>query len=58
MNADKKSCCVFGHRKITGKEELKVRLSAIFENLIINDNVDTFYREIVNEFLKTKIVKK
>ena len=43
MEAEKKSCCVFGHRKIAGKEELKVRLTAIIENLIVNDDVDTFY---------------
>ena len=50
METEKKSCCVFGHRKIAGKEELKVRLSAIFENLIINDNVDTFYVGSRSEF--------
>ena len=43
MEIEKKSCCVFGHRKITGEVELKVRLLAIIENLIINENVDTFY---------------
>ena len=43
MNKEKKSCCVFGHRKLTGKEELKGKLFEIFENLIVFENVDTFY---------------
>ena len=43
METEKKTCCVFGHRKIAGEEELKVKLTEIIENLIINENVDTFY---------------
>ncbi len=42
MNTEKKTCCVFGHRKLAEKEEIKDRLSEIFENLIVNENVDTF----------------
>ena len=37
-----KSCCFFGHRKIDVTEELKNKLSEIIENLIVNENVDTF----------------
>ena len=38
-----KKCCVFGHRRITDEAKLKVSLTEIIENLIINENVDTFY---------------
>ena len=37
-----KTCCFFGHRKIDETEELKYKLSEIIENLIVNENVDTF----------------
>ena len=37
-----KTCCFFGHRKIDETEELKNKLSEIIENLIVNENVDTF----------------
>ena len=37
-----KTCCFFGHRKINETEELKNKLSEIIENLIANENVDTF----------------
>ena len=43
MKTEKKTCCVFGHRKITGEQELKVKLTQIMENLIVNEGVDTFY---------------
>ncbi|MBR6510063.1 MAG: DUF1273 family protein [Clostridia bacterium] len=36
------TCCFFGHRKINETEELKLTLYEIIENLIINENVDTF----------------
>ncbi len=36
------TCCFFGHRKINETEELKIRLNATIENLIVNENVDTF----------------
>lgn len=42
MGTEKKTCCVFGHRKIAEKEKLEKRLAEIFENLIVNENVDTF----------------
>ena len=47
---EKKTCCVFGHRKITGKEEVKERLNEVFENLIVNENVDTFLVGSRSEF--------
>ena len=50
METKNKTCCVFGHRKITGKEELKVRLSEIFEKLIVCENVDTFLVGSRSEF--------
>ena len=36
------TACFFGHRKIDETEELKNKLSEIIENLIANENVDTF----------------
>ena len=36
------TCCFFGHRKINETEELKAKLYKTIENLIVNDNVDTF----------------
>ena len=43
LDMDKeKTCCFFGHRKIDGTEELKNNLCGIIENLIVNENVDTF----------------
>ena len=43
MEMEKKSCCVFGHRKIDEIEELIEKVSEVFENLILNENVCTFY---------------
>ncbi|MBQ9977262.1 MAG: DUF1273 family protein [Clostridia bacterium] len=37
-----KTACFFGHRKINETEELRLKLYKIIENLIINENVDTF----------------
>lgn len=36
------TCCFFGHRTINETEELKVKLYKTIENLIVNENVDTF----------------
>ena len=36
------TCCFLGHREITETEELKQQLHAIIENLISNENVNTF----------------
>ena len=36
------TCCFFGHRTINETEELKGKLYKTIENLIVNDNVDTF----------------
>ena len=38
-----KSCCFFGHRKIDEIEKLKNNLYEIIENLIVNENIDTFF---------------
>ena len=37
-----KSCCFFGHRRIDETAELKNNLYEIIENLIANENIDTF----------------
>lgn len=50
MQTEKKTCCVFGHRKIAGKTQLKVDLTKIIENLIVNENVDTFLVGSKSEF--------
>ena len=42
MKEGKKVCCFFGHRKIEETEDLKNRLYEIAENLILNEDVDTF----------------
>ncbi len=36
------TCCFFGHRTINETEELKAKLYKAIENLIVNENVDTF----------------
>ncbi|MBR6645965.1 MAG: DUF1273 family protein [Clostridia bacterium] len=42
MNTEKKTCCFFGHRKIDKTESLKNKLYETIENLIVENNVDTF----------------
>ena len=37
-----KTCCFIGHREINETEQLKSKLIDIIENLIANENVDTF----------------
>ncbi len=39
---DKKTCCFFGHRKISGADRLRERLYKTIEDLIIYKYVDTF----------------
>lgn len=39
---EKKTCCFFGHRKISEADGLKERLYKIIEDLIIYKDVDTF----------------
>ena len=36
------TCCFFGHRTINETEELKTKLCEAVEDLITNQNVDTF----------------
>lgn len=36
------TCCFFGHRTINETEELKAKLYKTIENLVVNENVDTF----------------
>ena len=40
---DGKKCTFIGHRKIEKTDELIKRISEVIENLIVNENVDTFY---------------
>jgi len=42
MAEEQKTCCFFGHRKITDEDSLKSKLYEIIENLIIIDNVEIF----------------
>jgi len=37
-----KTCCFFGHRKIEETPELKTALVDVIEDLIINNDIDTF----------------
>ena len=37
-----KTCCFIGHRTINETEELKGKLYKTIENLVVNENVDTF----------------
>lgn len=50
MDERKKTCCFFGHRKIEERDTLKIRLYEIIENLIINENADTFLFGSKSEF--------
>ena len=38
----KNTCCFFGHRRINETEELKSKLVEIIENLIVEEQIDTF----------------
>lgn len=40
---EQEKCCFIGHRKINITDELKNRLVTTIENLIIHENVDTFF---------------
>jgi uncharacterized phage-like protein YoqJ len=39
---DRKTCCFFGHRKITETDELKAKLIETIEKLIVDEKVNTF----------------
>ena len=45
-----KNCCFFGHRKIDETDELKNNLYEIIENLIVNEEIDTFLFGSKSEF--------
>ena len=55
-----KKCSVFGHSTIEITKEIESNLFEIIENLIINENVDTFYFGGLGQFddLCYKIVSK
>ncbi len=42
MNEKLRCCCFFGHRKIEETDELKNTVFSVVEDLITNENVDTF----------------
>lgn len=46
------TCCFFGHRKINVTDELKQKLIIIIEQLIINEQIDTFLFGGKSEFDK------
>lgn len=48
--SDRKSCCFFGHRKIEHSKELEKQIYEDAENLVLNENVDTFYFGSRGEF--------
>ncbi len=50
MSKEKNVCCFIGHRKIKQTEELKDKLAEVIENLIGNENVDTFLFGSKSEF--------
>ena len=50
MNEVKNTCCFFGHRKISDAESLKNKFYEVMENLILNNNVDTFLMGSKSEF--------
>ena len=64
MNLKEHTCCFFGHRKIIVTEELTNNLEIAIENLIKNENVDTFLFGSKSEFdrlclaVTTKLKKK
>lgn len=45
-----KAVCFFGHRKIPKNEELRDSVREVMEDLINNENVDTFYLGSKSEF--------
>ncbi len=50
MEKDIKVCCFFGHRKIEEKENLKIKLYEIIENLIVKNNTEVFLFGSKSEF--------
>lgn len=50
MNEEKKTCCFFGHRKISETENLKIKIYEVMEHLILYDNVDTFLMGSKSDF--------
>ena len=50
MDTINKTCCFFGHRKITGAEDLEIKIYEIMEKLILQNGVDTFLMGSKSEF--------
>lgn len=50
MKAENKTCCFFGHRKISGADSLKLKIYEIMEYLIVHSNVDTFLMGSKSDF--------
>ena len=47
---EKKTCCFFGHRRITEAENMYIKIYETMENLILNNNVDTFLMGSKSDF--------
>ena len=45
-----RKCCFIGHRKINATEALKIKVSELIEDLIVNHNVNTFLFGSRSEF--------
>ncbi len=45
-----RTCCFFGHRKISDTTELRTQLCEVIENLILKENIDTFLFGSKSEF--------
>lgn len=50
MNKLNKTCCFIGHRKIDWTDELEEKVKQIVEDLIVNQNVQTFLFGSRSEF--------
>ncbi len=50
MAEGKKTCCFFGHRKISDRDQLRKELYRIIEELITHDDVSTFLFGSKSEF--------
>ncbi len=50
METDKKTCCFFGHRKISDADSIESKLYEVIENLITTNNTDAFLFGSKSEF--------
>ena len=50
METERKTCCFFGHIKITEDNSFKSKLYEVIESLIVHDNIDAFLFGSKSEF--------